>query len=280
MFRFTRFAVPREAARQVSALGLMGLVLVIFLTGSISIQMGFALFVSICAGTEAWRLASGSRFARTTIIFGWTAGIVLATIGFAGHTGAAALGFVVILCLAFVGVITSGTKEQPLGHFGGAAGASLGLICLTAINCLPWLTAPDGSERVALVIWATWAGDAGASLMRFSHRDHRRVWEWASPGKTWAGVALGAVFSWAFAGGFLAISDLSMQWVEVAALLILVPILGPIGDLCESILKRCAGAKDSGSIRLLPGHGGVLDRTDSLVLTIPCILGTWEVIGK
>jgi CDP-diglyceride synthetase len=190
-----------------------------------------------------------------------------------------AIGFVSTFCLVFLGVIAVATRRGKPREFGSAAGVGAGLLCAAALNCLPWLMTAAGSERVALVIWTTWAGDGGASLIRLSHRPHRRVWEWASPGKTWAGVAVGAVFSAVFAMIFVWLFDLSTTCVDLVAILVLVPVLGPAGDLCESILKRLAGAKDSGGLFLLPGHGGVLDRTDSLVLTVPCILLTWRLLS-
>ncbi len=88
-----------------------------------------------------------------------------------------------------------------------------------------------------------------------------------SPGKTWEGVA----------GALLAVSIYALTWSflvgKEAHVMLLVPLLlalammGIIGDLFESLMKRHAGVKDSGSI--LPGHGGILDRIDALTSTLP-----------
>lgn len=88
-----------------------------------------------------------------------------------------------------------------------------------------------------------------------------------SPGKTWEGVA----------GAILAVIVYGLVWVFVFAdgaylmslvpLLIVLAILGVIGDLFESMIKRHAGVKDSGNI--LPGHGGILDRIDALTPSLP-----------
>ncbi|MGH2831010.1 MAG: phosphatidate cytidylyltransferase, partial [Dongiaceae bacterium] len=94
----------------------------------------------------------------------------------------------------------------------------------------------------------------------------RRLAPAISPGKSWEG-AIGAtllVFAIACgAGPFIG------RWTlgSIAALAAAVCVLAPIGDLAESLLKRDLGVKDFG--RLLPGHGGVLDRIDALILTAP-----------
>ena len=86
-----------------------------------------------------------------------------------------------------------------------------------------------------------------------------------SPGKTWEGAAGGALLSALVGGGVLAAWG-RLSWFLVIVTLALIAV-GVFGDLLESLLKREAGAKDSGS--LLPGHGGVLDRIDSALAALP-----------
>ena len=88
-----------------------------------------------------------------------------------------------------------------------------------------------------------------------------------SPGKTWEGVAgaIIAVFIYALAWNYL-IGEKSEVMLLVPLLLTLA-VLGIIGDLFESLMKRQAGIKNSGNI--LPGHGGILDRIDALTSTLP-----------
>ncbi len=87
-----------------------------------------------------------------------------------------------------------------------------------------------------------------------------------SPKKTVEG-ALGAVGGNLLAGSIVKWIGLpDVGWVEIAVLSIAAGILAQVGDLCESLLKRAFGTKDSGW--LLPGHGGILDRADSLVFPI------------
>jgi phosphatidate cytidylyltransferase len=90
--------------------------------------------------------------------------------------------------------------------------------------------------------------------------------EHVSPGKTWEGTAIGVVVT--FALSYLLPSLLSLEpsrfWVVAG---ITVPVLATLGDLLESVLKRQAGVKDSGNV--MPGHGGILDRFDSLIFVTP-----------
>ncbi len=107
-----------------------------------------------------------------------------------------------------------------------------------------------------------------------------------SPGKTWEGVwgGLTAVLVYALAAAFgpggvpegaasLLLRHMGLSWIPFALFL---AVLGVIGDLFESWIKRCAGVKDSGS--LLPGHGGILDRIDALTAALP--LAAWLALGK
>lgn len=95
----------------------------------------------------------------------------------------------------------------------------------------------------------------------------RKLASQISPNKTWEGVfgALIAVFIYGLAWDFWFIEE-SLA-AKLIPLLLLMAILGIIGDLYESLMKRQAGVKDSGNI--LPGHGGILDRIDALTSSLP-----------
>lgn len=121
-----------------------------------------------------------------------------------------------------------------------------------------------------------WAADTGAyAAGRLWGR--RKLFPRHSPGKTWEGWVGGTVLALATGWGLAhwAPAPLSLgQWLGAAAL---VAIFGVWGDLAESMLKRSLGVKDSGS--LLPGHGGVLDRFDSLLLATPFVVAWVKVWG-
>ncbi len=113
-----------------------------------------------------------------------------------------------------------------------------------------------------------WASDTGAYFtgIRFGKR---KLFERHSPKKSWEGAIGGAITAVSFA---VLISRYSTglnvwQWVTVS---LIVVIAGTYGDLVESMFKRSMQIKDSGSV--IPGHGGFLDRFDSLILAIPFVV--------
>lgn len=124
-------------------------------------------------------------------------------------------------------------------------------------------TLPDGWVWLLLLLVATWASDTAAYFVgrKFGRR---KLAPALSPGKTLAG-AVGGV------GGSLLIAwvfTMSYPFLPTAYVLglgLLIGIAGQLGDLWESVLKRAAGIKDTGT--LIPGHGGVLDRFDSLLFS-------------
>ena len=97
-----------------------------------------------------------------------------------------------------------------------------------------------------------------------------------SPKKTIEGAIAGFVFSIVAAVGGRSIFLQQISLIDAIALGAIVGILGQIGDLCESILKRAVQIKDSGTI--LPGHGGMLDRIDSLLFGAPALYYYWYLV--
>lgn len=107
--------------------------------------------------------------------------------------------------------------------------------------------------------------DSGAYLAGKAFGKHK-LFERISPKKTWEGAIGGLLMSIAFAIGFSYFIDVLNVWQWIGLSVICV-VAGIYGDLVESLLKRNVGVKDSGTI--LPGHGGVLDRLDSIGLATP-----------
>lgn len=123
---------------------------------------------------------------------------------------------------------------------------------------------PDGPTLAMTLLAVVWAADTGAWFTgrRFGRT---RLAPYVSPGKTWEGVAGGVVAG--TATGAAAAWWLGLAWSDLLPAAVLASGASVVGDLYESVAKRRAGVKDSG--RLLPGHGGVLDRIDGLTAAAP-----------
>lgn len=113
-----------------------------------------------------------------------------------------------------------------------------------------------------------WVGDIAAFYVGRSIGRHKLAPR-VSPGKSWEGAAASMVAAVAMGVAVHAKLGLGLTLFEMIVLSILCNVAGQLGDLAESALKRGAGMKDSGSI--LPGHGGVLDRLDSSLFTMPVV---------
>lgn len=114
-----------------------------------------------------------------------------------------------------------------------------------------------------------WANDTGAYLIGKFFGKHKLL-EAVSPRKTWEGLFGGmtsAVLSGYFLFSLMPNSFSRTEWIAIAAI---VAVFANIGDLIESQIKRIKGVKDSG--KLLPGHGGVLDRFDGLLIALPLVI--------
>ena len=130
---------------------------------------------------------------------------------------------------------------------------------------------PDrGGDTVLVVLIAAWVADTGAYFAgRFLGRS--KLYEAVSPKKTWAGAWGGLAGSVAGVAALKLISAHFLSWVDVVLIAIPGGILGQLGDLTESLIKRSVGVKDSGD--LLPGHGGILDRIDAVLFIAPYVYG-------
>jgi phosphatidate cytidylyltransferase len=131
-----------------------------------------------------------------------------------------------------------------------------------------------GAPLVVLLLAIVWAADIGAF---FAGRRFGRVRlaPAVSPGKTWEGVGGGLVAA-GFAGAAGAVL-LGLPALPAVAAALAVAAISIVGDLTESMFKRHAGVKDSGS--LFPGHGGVLDRVDSIAAAVPLFVILFQWLG-
>lgn len=128
-------------------------------------------------------------------------------------------------------------------------------------------------ETLLAVFLFLWINDTGAFLVGCSIGKHR-LFERISPKKSWEGFFGGLVFNLAaayifcqYCSEFFGLDKNLLMWLGMAAV---VTVFGTWGDLVESLIKRTLHIKDSGNI--IPGHGGILDRIDSLLLAAPAVL--------
>ena len=148
---------------------------------------------------------------------------------------------------------------------------SLGYIALpiALLNCIMSITAPRLLLGMFLFIWLYDTGAYCVGMLLGRHRLFERI----SPKKSWEGVfggvaacIAGAYITHYWFDEFFQVPELTV-WVGLS---VVVAVFATLGDLVESLIKRTAGVKDSGNI--LPGHGGILDRIDSLLLVAPAVL--------
>ncbi|WP_068422362.1 phosphatidate cytidylyltransferase [Janibacter terrae] len=147
----------------------------------------------------------------------------------------------------------------------GAGALILLYPCLLAGFAAMMLAEPQGQWRIFVFIIVTVFSDIGGyafGVVLGKHPMAPRL----SPKKSWEGFA-GSVLSCAVVGAIVIPLTLDGQWWQGAVLGVLVAPVATIGDLIESSLKRNLGIKDMSNI--IPGHGGLMDRLDSLVLVVP-----------
>lgn len=262
---------------------LSGAVLAVVVLGAIlwsqwSLGVLLAL-LTIVGMTEFYSLAE-ARGAAPQRIIGLIAGVVLLALNFAlvcddisilgsaHRVFGAGLAFVLLLLSVMFICELFRRRENPAVNI---ATTLLGVVYVAlpfSLMCyFPIIASEEWTPWVMIFyILIIWANDVFAYLVGMTLGRHR-LCERLSPKKSWEGffggvigaMALGLVAAWALGDSYAA-------W---AGLAFVASITGVLGDLVESMFKRAAGVKDSG--RLIPGHGGVLDRFDAELLSAPFV---------
>ncbi|HEY2931626.1 MAG TPA: phosphatidate cytidylyltransferase [Acidobacteriota bacterium] len=264
--------------RTIAALSLAPIVLGILFWAPPWAFILFILFVSELTLSEYLRLVPGLIDAAARGLLMVLAALLV--VGSALGPGQfAPLRSLLILLASFLAVTmyTVLTNSDNARTFSIVAGSLFGLIYipLSLALLIPvrfgydfQLTAGGqtyGRSSILFLLLVTWAGDTGAYLAGRSF-GKRKLAPRISPGKTVEGAIAGLICSVIVGVFFFFLVSRSPLWVAGAALL---SIIGQFGDLFESMLKRGAGVKDSS--QLIPGHGGMLDRVDSLLLCCPVL---------
>ena len=185
-----------------------------------------------------------------------------------------------LLCL---GLLVYCTFRSPLEHM--LADAASSIFCLFYVGLtlisLPMLRdQANGASLVVFLLCVVWSGDIAAMYVGRAWGRHKLA-PTLSPNKTWEGAVASVAGSLLVTGVLLWLGSQLSQWNYAKLsfsdeiwwywllLAVVVNVAAQVGDLAESALKRSAGVKDSGT--LLPGHGGVLDRIDALLLAAPLL---------
>ncbi len=257
---------------------------------SIGVRVGTGIAVAVVA-LLAFKLGTVPSLVLSVIVVTFAAGECFGVLRRAGYHPASLLGLVGTISL-MVGAYAKGVAALPLvlvlitvftliwylfgiergSPVAGTAATLLTVGWVSLLGAYAGLllspsTFPDrhGIAFLLGAIIATVANDIGA-LVIGGWLGSRPLAPRISPNKTWEGLFGGAVFSILFST--VVVGAIHPWSPSNAALLgVVVAVVAPIGDLCESLLKRDLGLKDMG--RLLPGHGGVLDRVDALLFVLP-----------
>jgi phosphatidate cytidylyltransferase len=261
--------MPRRAGRDLPMAVLVGFGLLGLVAATLSFHKElFVVFALVAVGAALWELAQavarrGVHLPLLPLLVG-AAGILVS----AYTAGAEAL--LVSSMLTAGGVVVwrvlDGNGEPALRDATAGTFAAAYLPFLAGFVML-MLSMPDGARRVALFVMLAVASDVGGYSVGVLIGRHPMAPS-VSPKKTWEGLAGSLIL--ACTVGVVGMMVLFQRGPAIGiALGVATVVTATLGDLSESLLKRDLELKDMGS--LLPGHGGVLDRLDSLLLTAPIV---------
>lgn len=237
------------------------------------------LVVSVLAGVETFRLLGQAGY-RALAWLGTAIGVVLVIAGIL-FTDAHEKAFLFVVAGFMLAAIGSFLRRDPRDGLATLMTTVFGGLYVGLLGFLPRLVglepaiAPGaqvaglldaGRWWLVVAVLGVWAYDTGAYFAGRAIGGPRFLTS-ISPSKTWAGAIGGLVVATAVTA--LLLWSLGRAPAEALVLGPLIAIAAQAGDLVESMLKRAAGAKDSG--RLFPGHGGILDRVDSLLFAGPAV---------
>jgi phosphatidate cytidylyltransferase len=257
--------------RVITAAVLVPLVLLLLLKGSFLMLVMAAALVAELAAWEYVSIADshGSRLPRILVLL--VIAILFAATFVSPSLILPAIGMGSLLLLVVCGFRSPLERVLPDTAF-----SVFGLLyCGLTLATLPlvWVQ-PDGPSMLVFLFCVVWTGDT-AALYIGRNLGRYKLAPRLSPNKTWEGsagsLAGSLLITWALVAfsrsiGTLHFAGPLVHWLVLAVVL---NLFAQVGDLVESAIKRGAGVKDSGA--LLPGHGGVLDRVDALLLAAPAL---------
>ena len=251
-------AIPRELVLRVASAAVLApaAVLITWLGG-----LAFSLLVALAAVLmhAEWLRLSETQGLKA---LEWIRIVVLVAALALGTSGNWIFGVLLLLIAAVVSAAV-GHPRDGIRVWPGFGTLYIGLPCLSLL----WIRERHGFDTTILLLAVVWATDIGAyaaGRLIGGPKLAPRI----SPKKTWSG-ATGGLVAALFVGAVLAVTMQGTSLVDVLPVCLLVAVSAEIGDLIESFLKRHFDVKDAGG--LIPGHGGLLDRLDSLLLAAPVL---------
>lgn len=262
--------------RVISAVVLLPVVLVLIHLGG-RFMFGLVLVASaICLFEYGGIVSQKDRTARWTLV---VVGTLITAAGMLLEDATLALLSVQLggLALAILFTVRTGEFSSAWPRMAALAfGLPYVALAMISIYRLRALGEPLGNWAAPtwlyVVLIATWSNDTFAYFAGRAFGKHK-LYEKVSPKKTWegfAGGALGTVGMLLLAKAALPTAFGHFHWADLVWIGAPTAVLGPLGDLAESLLKRNYGVKDSG--RTIPGHGGMLDRVDAVFFVAPWVL--------
>ncbi|KUG51570.1 phosphatidate cytidylyltransferase [Serinicoccus chungangensis] len=256
---------PSRAGRNLpAAIGVgVGLVLVI-LASLVFWKAAFVYLVTAAAVVGVWELDQALRTGRVdpprVPVF---ASVALVPLAYYQGADALAVGFAAATALILLWRSVGSPRDAARDVAGGVY--IVAYVPLLAAIASLMLAQPDGVGRIITFILVTVASDTGGYAVGVL-RGRTPMSPSLSPKKSWEGFA-GSVATSAVVGSVCVLLLLDGAWWAGLVVGACAAAFATVGDLAESAIKRDLGIKDMGSI--LPGHGGVMDRLDSLVVTAP-----------
>lgn len=234
----------------------------------------------LLAGLWEWTHFAGVHERLPRAAFLAANALLMASLVWGGGPSLFTLKLATLLGVLWWGLVCLWLARPDFGRADTPANRSLKLLAGTlgivpAWCALGWLHSEDpyGARWTLYAIALVWVADSGAYFAG-SKWGRRKLAPAISPGKSWEGVYGGLAACALFA--IPAVPVLGLSWSQLPALwLVTLAVAGisVVGDLFESLMKRHSGVKDSGA--LFPGHGGLMDRLDSLLAALPVF-----VVGK
>jgi phosphatidate cytidylyltransferase len=232
---------------------------------------GFLAVVIVASCFSVWELRDGLARGKIKVplVPSMVGAITMITASFVGGGQALTVCFGLTCISVLLWCVSDGVQGSVRDITGGIFVAAYVPLLASFSSLL--LLAPDGAKRVIVFIAVTICSDIGGFAVGVIAGKHPMAPS-VSPKKSWEGSA-GSVVVCVIAGVGTVMVMLGGSWWAGAILGLAVAVAATVGDLTESTIKRDLGIKDMGSI--LPGHGGVMDRMDSLLLAAPV---AWAIL--